>query len=36
MSHMYHYSSYSRILNLVNIHLFHDDDNLIALEQVGF
>ena len=26
---------YSRILNLINIHLFHDDDNLIALEQVS-
>ena len=25
----------SRTLNLVNIHLFHDDDNLIALEQVS-
>lgn len=23
----------SRVLNLINIHLFHDDDNLIALEK---
>ena len=25
----------SRIINLVNIHLFHDDDNLVALEEVS-
>ena len=26
----------SRLLNFVNIHLFHDDDNLIALEKVHY
>ena len=26
----------SRLLNFVNIHLFHDDDNLIALEKVSY
>ncbi len=29
-------SYYSRLLNFVNIHLFHDDDNLIALEKVTY
>ncbi len=29
------YLPYSRLLNFVNIHLFHDDDNLIALETVS-
>ena len=27
--------SCSRVFNLVNIHLFHDDDNLTAMETVS-
>ena len=25
----------SHVINFVNIHLFHDEDNLVALEKVG-